>query len=153
MDLPLSFKFGYIKANGEDAFLGGVSQETEMTVVLPAGEAKNNFNLTLFVDATDTWRAKTRAYHNVVVTPLTVIDKNAVSHFADNIVDAFKANDLSSVIGQVTSTVNVLNEASSTGIEYSLMEVHCQKYFRKCEKEWIIINQVNLNFRPNAASL
>ena len=114
-DLPLKYKFGYIKPNGQDGFLGGVSQENEASVFLPAGEAKNNYTLTLFVDVSDNKDSTTRAFHNVVVTPMAAISMETVVGLSGKIEAALEAKDISTVIGHVTSTVNVLNEASQSG--------------------------------------
>lgn len=115
-DLPLTYAFGYLKANGESAYLGIESLENELTTYLPAGDPKANYNLSLFVDVYDTKRAVSRALHTVRVTPLANITTESLKSFAAKIQVAFAANDLSSVIGQIMSTVDVLNDASHSGI-------------------------------------
>ncbi len=114
-DMPLTYDFGYIKSNGDSSYLGSSSEDNELTTYLPAGDRRKNFTLSLFVDVSDNRGATTRAFHAVRVLPITKIDMASVMSFASKIESAFAANDLSSVIGQVSSTVNVLNEAGHLG--------------------------------------
>lgn len=114
-DLPLKYTFGYIKINGEDAFLGSMNEENELKTFLPAGASSNNFKLKLFVDVSDIRGATTRALHDVLVRPLVQLNRTKLNLVATNVAAAFFAKDMSSVIGRVTSTVNVLNAASHSG--------------------------------------
>ena len=115
-DLPLQYKFGYIKTNGEDAFLGSNSEENELKTSLPAGVVSNGYKLKLFVDVSDNRGATTRALYDVLVRPLTQFNRTKLKSFGTDVAAAFFAKDVSRVIGRVTYTVNVLNTASFAGM-------------------------------------
>ena len=114
-DLPLKYKFGYIKRSGEDAFLSSISEGNELKTSLPAGASSNNYKLKLFVDVSDNRGATTRALYDVLVRPLTQLNRTKLIRFGTEVAQAFVAKDVSSVIGRVTYVVNVLNVASLSG--------------------------------------
>lgn len=62
------------------------------------GEEAGNFNLSVFVEVSDVYGAKTRQEGQVVVRPV-VIDASAVSQFADAVDSDFESGDLAKGTG------------------------------------------------------
>lgn len=115
-DLPLTYKFGYIRPNGESCFLGSATQANEATVSLPAGDPRQKFRLPVFVEVSDNKGSRTRASRFLTVRPIDRLSHHAILSFATRLDPAFEAKDASSFIGEVAPLVTELNEQGSPGL-------------------------------------
>ena len=131
-DMPLTFRFGFKGAKSKDYFLGGASLENEASVLLPVGTDTGN-KLGIFVDVSDKYGATSRAGISVTVNPMSSISASTIDNLSDNLKGAFQSKDVSAAVGQLTSTLAVLNGIDETGrnMKLRVFTIHCPCFRRR----------------------
>ena len=113
-DLPLTYKFGYVNKRRKDCFFGSGSLDNEIEVILPIGFQHDN-RLEVFVDVSDNKGAVRRQFYNVVVRPMSNFSLSTIDDLADKVQATLETNDISAILGRLSSTLNVFNMASESG--------------------------------------
>ena len=125
-DMPLTYRFGFKGAKSKDLFLGGASLENEASFLLPIGKEDGN-RLSIFVDVSDKNGATSRAGIRVIVNPMSKITSSTIDNLSGNLKSTFQSKDVSAAVGQLTSTLAVLNGIGETGRNMTLnvLTMHC----------------------------
>ena len=109
-DQPLLYNFGYYVA-GVKKYLGSPSTENENTYVLPAGDANDNDKLIAFVEVSDVYGSMSETELLLTVSPPAVVDAAAIDNVMDTIDGALTADDLSSALGLISSSLTTFDAA------------------------------------------
>ena len=110
-DEPLLYNFGYYTPEQVKKYLGSPSTENENTYVLPAGDANNNNTLVAFVEVSDVHGSMSETELTLTVSPPEVVDAAAVDNIMDTIDGALTADDLSSALGLISSSLTTFDAA------------------------------------------
>jgi len=125
-DEPLLYNFGYYATDGTKKYLGSPSTENENTYVLPAGDANDNYTLVTFVEVSDIHGSMSESELTLTVSPPAVVDAAAVDNIMDTIDGALTADDLSSALGLISSSLTTFDsavpEADSESMDASEIE-------------------------------
>ena len=107
-DQPLLYNFGYYVA-GVKKYLGSPSTENENTYVLPAGDASENDKLITFVEVSDIYGSMSETELTLTVSPPAKVDGAVVDNIMDRIDGALTADDLSSALGLISSSLTTFD--------------------------------------------
>ena len=107
-------------------YLGSPSTENEKSYVLPAGDANDNYNLVTFVEVSDVYGSMSQTELTLRVSPPTVVDAAAVDDIMSTIDGALTADDLSSALGLISSSLTTFDAAvPGKSLVYGLISPNC----------------------------
>lgn len=136
-DLPLVYHFGYYTSKGKKRYLGSPSTESSNSYVLPAGdpddkELKNKLNI--FVEVSDIHGSKVQNEYPLVVEPPAKLDATAITNVMSTIDGALTADDLSSALGLISSSLTTFDATAPVYVENGMDATAIENYEEITEK-------------------
>jgi hypothetical protein len=117
IDLPLTYTYGFITDEGLQTVIGFAQTSSSIRTMLPMGATTNNFVRSVYVEIADKYKAVTRVYINVTVTPPSLSEiladptgslTTATSVFTTSISDAVDSADSNLLVSSVAAASSML---------------------------------------------